>query len=523
MRMIPACIRTLAGAVLALALTAAPAPAAPDKDNSVNPVEKLRKDLDKTITVKIDKQSLSTAVEALRKQTNINFILDSLTIQQQLGFSPDAPPSPVEVDLKDVKVRAALRTVLAPYNLSFAPVGDAVVITTEDVAMLRQMRQRISVDFDKVEFAVALKQIARGTGVNLVLDGRVGKEAAAKMSLQMEDAPLETVVRLLAEMANLKPVRVGNVLFVTGKANANEMRQDPDNATPNPERRRPAGAPPARRRAAGGRRPRGRRRRPARRGAGRAAHRHRQGRVVQRHPQVNSVMFSSRLPLAGVIELCRVLRHYLGAGLTLSDVFRQQAATGRGDVPPRRRPHLRRAGTGRRPRRRPEKAGRRLPAAAGRPRQRRRTDRHVAGSLHRTGKILRPPAAVAAAVPRPDGLAALPVLRRRLRDGRRDLRVRPDPAGVGAVRAALRPARPGPVRAGRGAGLPGVGVRLLLLSRGAVPRRDAPAAAAGGRGRLPAADAGPRPVPASTGVGAVLPGAAADAGDGDADRAGRCG
>ena len=45
-------------------------------------------------------------------------------------------------------------------------------------------------------------------------------------------------------------------------------------------------------------------------------------------------MFSSRLPLAGVIELCRVLRHYLAAGLTLNDVFRQQAATGRGDVRP---------------------------------------------------------------------------------------------------------------------------------------------------------------------------------------------
>jgi len=34
-------------------------------------------------------------------------------------------------------------------------------------------------------------------------------------------------------MAALKPVRVGNVLFVTGKANANEMRNDPDIAQPN--------------------------------------------------------------------------------------------------------------------------------------------------------------------------------------------------------------------------------------------------------------------------------------------------
>ena len=203
-------------------------------DRPASPVEKLRKELDKPITIRIDRQPLAAAVEALRNQTKINFILDSATIQQQLGFSPDAPPTPVEVDLKDVKVRSALRAVLAPYNLSFAPVGDAVVISTEEAATSRQMRQRISVDFDKVEFAVAFKQIARATGVNLVLDGRVGKEAAARVSLRLEDAPLETVVRLLAEMANLKPVRVGNVLFVTGKANANEIRQDPDNAMPNP-------------------------------------------------------------------------------------------------------------------------------------------------------------------------------------------------------------------------------------------------------------------------------------------------
>jgi type IV pilus assembly protein PilC len=39
-------------------------------------------------------------------------------------------------------------------------------------------------------------------------------------------------------------------------------------------------------------------------------------------------MFSSRLPLYALIELCRVLRHYLGAGLTLPEVFRQQQRRG---------------------------------------------------------------------------------------------------------------------------------------------------------------------------------------------------
>lgn len=39
-------------------------------------------------------------------------------------------------------------------------------------------------------------------------------------------------------------------------------------------------------------------------------------------------MFSSRLSLSALIELCRVLKHYLGAGLSLVDVFQQQAKRG---------------------------------------------------------------------------------------------------------------------------------------------------------------------------------------------------
>jgi type II secretory pathway component PulF len=44
--------------------------------------------------------------------------------------------------------------------------------------------------------------------------------------------------------------------------------------------------------------------------------------------------FTRRLPLSGLIDLCRALRHYLGAGLTLRDVFRQQARKGSAAVRP---------------------------------------------------------------------------------------------------------------------------------------------------------------------------------------------
>ncbi len=179
MRMVPAYWAALAaGAVLSWVVAPSnlsAAPAAPEK--TVSPIDKLHADLDKNITLKIERQPLNVAVDMLHEKSQINFVLDSLTIQQMLGFTPDQPPSPVEVDLKNVKVRTALRSILSPYSLSFVCIGDTVIITTEDMAMLRQMRQRVNLDLNKVEFTAALKLLARDTATNLILDSRVEKEA----------------------------------------------------------------------------------------------------------------------------------------------------------------------------------------------------------------------------------------------------------------------------------------------------------------------------------------------------------
>jgi hypothetical protein len=224
-------------AALALALApalgwAAPAaPSAPDKDKAASPAEKIRQALNAPVTVKVEKQSLTAAIDVLKAKGKINFSIDTFSIQQ-LGWLPDQPPTPVDVDLKDVKLKSALRTILDPYNLSYAVVGDTVVVTTEPMAVARQMKQRVNVEFEKVEFATALKQLSRDTGANLLLDSRIEKEAKNAVSLELDDVPLETAVRLLSEMAGLKPVRIGNVLFITEKKNAAELRNDPDLAPP---------------------------------------------------------------------------------------------------------------------------------------------------------------------------------------------------------------------------------------------------------------------------------------------------
>jgi type II secretory pathway component GspD/PulD (secretin) len=217
-----------AGFILLLApalAICAPVPSpAQNQENSA--AEKVKKQLDQQVTLEATDQSLNTALSRLREQTNINFVVDRQTLQQ-LGLDPEQLH--VSVKLNDVKARSCLRSLLAPYNLGHAIVGDTVLVTSDEMAMHRQLQQRVTLDLDKVELATALKKLARETAANVVLDSKVSaKEAKTQLSLEMDDVPLETAVRLLAESSGLKPVKVGNVLLVTTRARAAEMRSDPD-------------------------------------------------------------------------------------------------------------------------------------------------------------------------------------------------------------------------------------------------------------------------------------------------------
>jgi hypothetical protein len=224
-----ACLLWLAALlVVALLLTpalAAPAASAAEAKKTEYPAEKIKKALDQTTDLEITDQPLHLAVNQLREQTKVNFVIDRQVIAL-MGMDPEQMP--VNVKVQNTKLRSGLRSMLGQYQLTYAIVGDAVVITTEDMAIYRQLRQRVNVDCDRTQFGDALKDLARQAGTNLLLDPRVHKDAQTPVTLQLDDVPLETAVRLMCEMADLKPVRMGNVLFVTNKGRAAELRQEPD-------------------------------------------------------------------------------------------------------------------------------------------------------------------------------------------------------------------------------------------------------------------------------------------------------
>jgi hypothetical protein len=231
-------MRTLTAAVAlawmlnVAAVTAAPVPTDAKKDKPAAPAEKIRQALDKAVTVPDMKgEPLTTAIQKVSEVIGVPLVLDTFTIQQ-MGIDPGQLQ--VHFGAKDMKARTALRSLLGQFNLSFAIVGDNILVTTDEMAMYRQMRQRVNVDYDNAEFATAIRQLARDTATNLIIDARSAKEAKGTITLQLEDVPLETAVRLMSEMVGLKPVRVGNVMFICSKAAANDLKTDTDLVPPPP-------------------------------------------------------------------------------------------------------------------------------------------------------------------------------------------------------------------------------------------------------------------------------------------------
>jgi len=213
-------------AVLALALTVSAAGPANSTDpkKAESPAEKINKALDQTGDFALENLTLESAISRIAENGKVNIVIDRFTLTNQLGIDPNSIP--INLKLTGVKTRTALRTVLTTHNLGFAILGDTVLVTQEDIAIQRQLKQRVNLDLDKTPAAQALKQLGKETGTNLLVDSRVAKESQVPVTLQVDDVPLDTAVRLIAEMSSLKAVKVGNVMFITNKATAAELRQD---------------------------------------------------------------------------------------------------------------------------------------------------------------------------------------------------------------------------------------------------------------------------------------------------------
>jgi hypothetical protein len=225
-------------ALVPVLLSAAPAETAKSK-TVPSPADKVRDKLEQPVKMfhPVEQWTLKDSLEWLADRYALKFSVDSRAFETENIADVQATLIAANENwsLKDVKLKEVLRTILKKLpagqsEATYVIVDDTIVITTNARAPYHWMRQLVNLDSEKEELAAALKKLARETGTNLALDPRAAKEAQTLVTLQMQDVALETVVSLLSEMAGLKPVRVDNTLFITSKANAKEMRADPERA-----------------------------------------------------------------------------------------------------------------------------------------------------------------------------------------------------------------------------------------------------------------------------------------------------
>ncbi|HEV2949292.1 MAG TPA: hypothetical protein VGX70_18095, partial [Gemmataceae bacterium] len=106
--------------------------------------EQTNQALDQMVSLDLYQYPLSEAVRLLGDQSSVRLVLDRQGLSQA-GLNPD--DMLVNTSLS-MTLRSGLRQMLSQYALDYAIIGDVVLITTEDLAIRRQMRQRVSVRFD---------------------------------------------------------------------------------------------------------------------------------------------------------------------------------------------------------------------------------------------------------------------------------------------------------------------------------------------------------------------------------------
>jgi hypothetical protein len=143
-------------------------------------------------------------------------------------------------------MKASLRMVLNKL-LSRLPVETAYLIRQDhiEITTLQAARSEVGItnekpfilahaDFKKLSLDEALTSLSRSTGANIVVDVRVEEKANVKVTARLMNVQIDTAVKLLANMAGLAVVRIGNVLYVTSPENARKLEMEQAAGQPTP-------------------------------------------------------------------------------------------------------------------------------------------------------------------------------------------------------------------------------------------------------------------------------------------------
>jgi hypothetical protein len=84
----------------------------------------------------------------------------------------------------------------------------------------------VDVEFDNRPLNDALRELADQSGINVVVDVRARQSAQTAITARLSHVPVDTAVRVLADMTDLKSLAIDNVIYVTSKPNAKVLEKE---------------------------------------------------------------------------------------------------------------------------------------------------------------------------------------------------------------------------------------------------------------------------------------------------------
>jgi hypothetical protein len=127
---------------------------------------------------------------------------------------------------QSVVLDASLRQLLKQAGATYLIQGNRIVIVPDTLRFDDELwadALRVSLQADKLPLNDALEQLSDASGISIVVDPAVGEKATAPLNAALVNVPVTTAVRVLANMADLKPVVMDKVLYVTTKDRAKEL------------------------------------------------------------------------------------------------------------------------------------------------------------------------------------------------------------------------------------------------------------------------------------------------------------
>lgn len=182
--------------------------------------------------------TLNDALDQVSKLYGVTFEINQQAFEmdqlKDVGRTPVAE-TPIP-EMKNARLNRVLRTILrrvpASSGTTYSVRDDHIEITTNAFQRAEiwgsyrgPYLPLVNATFDKSPLADATRQLADQAEFTVLIDSRAGDKAKTPVSARLLNTPLDTALRLLCDMADLRTVHLDNVLYITTRENAEAMEE----------------------------------------------------------------------------------------------------------------------------------------------------------------------------------------------------------------------------------------------------------------------------------------------------------